>query len=53
MVEPANDNEKKHAPSLVERTRDVLDRAGVGLRRLIGDSQYSSVNIRSLVVFNT
>jgi hypothetical protein len=48
LVEPANDNEKKHAPSLVERTRDVLDRAGVRLRRLIGDSQYSSGKVREL-----
>jgi hypothetical protein len=49
MVAPANDNEKKHAPSLLERTKDVLNRAGVRLRRLIGDSQYSSRNIRGLV----
>jgi hypothetical protein len=43
LIEPANDNEKKHAPSLVERKRAVLDRAGVRLRRLIGDSQYRQV----------
>jgi hypothetical protein len=49
LVAPANDNEKKHAPSLVERTRIVLGRAGVRLRRLIGDSQFSSVRVRSLV----
>jgi hypothetical protein len=48
IVEPANDNEKKHAPSLVERTRDVLSRANVRLRRLIGDSQYSSARVRAL-----
>jgi len=49
MLAPANDNEKKHAPSLVERTRMVLGKAGVRLRRLIGDSQYSSEAVRSLV----
>ena len=49
LVAPANDNEKKHAPSLVERTRMVLGRAGVRLRRLIGDSQYSSGRVRGLV----
>jgi hypothetical protein len=49
MVAPANDNEKKHAPSLLERTKDVLNRAGVRLRRLIGDSQYSSRKVRGLV----
>ena len=49
LVAPANDNEKKHAPSLVERTRVVLERAGVRLRCLIGDSQFSSGRVRSLV----
>lgn len=49
LVAPANDNEKKHAPSLIERTRAVLGRAGARLRRLIGDSQFSSERVRSLV----
>jgi hypothetical protein len=49
LVAPANDNEKKHAPSLVERTRMVLVRAGARLRRLIGDSQFSSRKVRALV----
>jgi hypothetical protein len=49
LLAPANDNEKKHAPSLVERTRMVLCRAGAQLRRLIGDSQFSSGRVRSLV----
>ncbi len=49
MVASANDNEKKHAPALIDRTRMVLGRAGTRLRRLIGDSQYSSRNVRSLV----
>jgi len=49
LLAPANENEKRHAPSLVERTRGVLDRAGVRLRSLIADSQYSSERVRALV----
>jgi len=49
VLAPANENEKRHAPTLVERTRVILSRAGARLRCLIGDSQYSSRRIRSLV----
>jgi hypothetical protein len=49
VLAPANENEKRHAPSLVERTRLVLSRAGARLRCLIADSQYSSRRVRSLV----
>jgi len=49
VLAPANENEKRHAPSLVERTRLVLGRAEVRLRCLIGDSQYSSMRVRTLV----
>ena len=49
VLAPANENEKKHGSALVERTRMVLGRAGARLRCLIGDSQYSSRRIRSLV----
>jgi hypothetical protein len=49
VLAPANENEKRHAPSLVERTRMVLGKAGTRLRSLIADSQYSSRRIRSLV----
>ena len=49
LLAPANENEKRHAPSLVERSRLVLSRAGVRLRCLIADSQYSSAKVRSLV----
>jgi hypothetical protein len=52
VLAPANENEKRHAPSLVERTRGVLGRAGARLRCLIGDSQYSSRNVRSLVDYS-
>jgi hypothetical protein len=49
ILAPANDNEKRHAPSLVERTRVVLGKAGARLRNLVADSQYSSRKIRELV----
>jgi len=49
LMAPANENEKRHAPSLVEKTGDVLGKAGARLRRLIGDSQYSSSRVRNLV----
>ena len=49
LLAPANENEKKHASSLVERSRLLLERAGVKLRGLIADSQYSSAKVRSLV----
>jgi len=49
VLVPANENEKRHAPTLVERTRGVLDRAGARLRSLVADSQYSSSRMRSLV----
>jgi len=49
LTAPANENEKRHASALVERTRMVLGRAGARLRCLIGDCQYSSGRVRSLV----
>ncbi|MCJ7574588.1 transposase, partial [Candidatus Bathyarchaeota archaeon] len=49
ILAPANDNEKRHAPSLVERTRIVLSKAGAQLRSLVADSQYSSRKMRDLV----
>jgi hypothetical protein len=49
LLAPANENEKRHAPSLVGRTRDILGKVGVRLRSLIADSQYSSRKVRSLV----
>jgi hypothetical protein len=49
LVAPANDNEKRHASSLVEKTRAVLEKTGTRLRRLIGDSQFSSEAVRRLV----
>ena len=49
VLAPANDNEKRHGPTLVERARELLRRAGVKLRSLIADSQYSSGMMRGLV----
>jgi hypothetical protein len=42
VMAPANENEKRHASALVERTRMVLGKAEARLRSLIGDSQISS-----------
>ena len=49
LLAPANDNEKKHGPTLIERTRMVLGKAGARLRSLVADSQYSSRKVRCLV----
>ena len=37
VLAPANENEKRHGPSLIERTREVLRRAGARLRSLVAD----------------
>jgi len=49
LLASANENEKKHAATLVGRSRLLLERAGVKLRSLIADSQYSSAKVRALV----
>jgi hypothetical protein len=49
LLASANENEKRHALTLVERTRMVLGKAEVKLRCLIADSKYSSAKVRSLV----
>jgi transposase len=49
VLASANDNEKKHGPTLVEKTKEILRRAGARLRSIIGDSQYSSGKMRGLV----
>jgi len=49
VLAPANDNEKRHGPTLVERTREILKKAGARLRSLVADSQYSSGRMRGLV----
>ena len=49
ILAPANDNEKKHGPALIEGARMVLGKAGARLRSLVADSQYSSSKVRGLV----
>jgi hypothetical protein len=49
LLAPANDNEKKYAPSLMERARGVLDRAGARIRSLVADSQYTCEALRAKV----
>jgi len=48
VVAPANENEKKHGPALLERTRQIIRKAGARLRSMIGDNQYSSRRMRRL-----
>jgi len=49
VVAPANENEKKHTPSILEKTRQVLFNVGAKLRRVIADSQYSDEKVRKTV----
>jgi hypothetical protein len=43
----ANQNEKKHSLTLLEKTKKVLSEAGAKLRSLIADTQYSDEKIRT------
>ena len=43
----ANQNEKKHSLTILEKTRQILKRSGAKLRRVIADSRYSDRKIRS------
>ena len=45
----ANQNEKKHSLTILERAKQVLKNSGVKLRSLIADSQYSDGKIRAAV----
>jgi hypothetical protein len=49
IVAPANQNEKKHSLTILERTRQILRRAGAKLRSIAADSQYSSEKVRNVV----
>jgi len=49
IVAPANESEKKHTPTILERTRQILSNAGAKLKRVIADSQYSDEKIRKTV----
>ena len=46
VVASANDNEKKHAPELLDKASRVVD----GVRVVVADSQYSSRRVRDCVV---
>jgi len=45
----ANDNEKKHSLTILEKAKGVLKSSGVKLRSLIADSQFSDSKIRAAV----
>jgi hypothetical protein len=45
----ANQNEKKHSLSMLEKTKLILKRSGAKLRRVIADSQYSDAKLRDAV----
>ena len=45
----ANQNEQKHAPNLLEKTKLLLKRSAARLRRVIADSQYSDGKLRNAV----
>jgi len=49
LVAPANQNEKKHTPTIVKKTKQVLFNAGAKLKRVIADSQYSDEKVRKAV----
>lgn len=49
LVAPANQNEKKHSLTLLEKTKRVLRKAGAKLKSIIADSQYSSEKNRRAV----
>ena len=45
----ANQNEKKHSLTILDKTRQILTRSGAKLRSVIADSQYSDGKIRNAV----
>jgi hypothetical protein len=46
---PANENEKRHTPTMLEKTRQILFSVGARLKHVIADSQYSDEKIRRTV----
>jgi hypothetical protein len=48
-VAPANQNEKKHSPTILEKTKQVLFKVGAKLKSVIADSQYSDEKVRKTV----
>jgi hypothetical protein len=49
ILASANQNEKKHSLSILEKTRLILKQCGAKLRSVIADSQYSDSKIRKAV----
>lgn len=49
VLAPANENEERHGRVLIDGTRRILLRTEARLGSLIGDCQYSSSKMRSLV----
>jgi transposase len=45
----ANQNEKKHSLTLLEKAKQVLRNSGARLRSVIADSQYSDAKLRMVV----
>ena len=45
----ANQNEKKHSPNMLEKTKLILKQSAAKLRSVIADSQYSDSRIRKAV----
>jgi len=45
----ANQNEKKHSLTILEKTKQILKRSGAKLRSVIADSQYSDKKLRGAV----
>jgi transposase len=45
----ANQNEKKHSLSMLEKTKLILRQSGAKLRSVIADSQYSDAKLRGAV----
>ena len=46
VVASANENEKKHAPELLDKVAQVID----GFKVVVADSQYSSMRVRACIV---
>jgi hypothetical protein len=45
----ATQNEKKHSPNMLEKTKLILKRSAARLRSVIADSQYSDGKLRNAV----
>jgi transposase len=49
VLAPANQNEKKHSPNMLDKTKTLLNLCGAKLKSVIADSQYSDSKIRNAV----